>query len=104
MSRYRSTKSNPSSNCAQSELICIISLGDLKEQCACFGAQSLAQVCSDENYFHQVLIVLKPRHFPAVALSANAFELQIGSHESSKINNYFVPLFLNESLNSKFTL
>ena len=102
--RYRSTSSDQSSNCARSVLICVISLGDLTAQCACIGAQRLPQDCSDEKYFRLMLIVLETRRLPAVAISANAFELQICSHESSNINIYFVPLFLNDSLNSKFTL
>ena len=47
-------------------------------------------------------IVLRLRNSPAVEMSTKAFELQISSHESSKINKYFVPLFFNESINSKF--
>ena len=44
-----------------------------------------------------------PRYLPAVAKSTNAFELQISSHELSKIIKDFVPLFLNESVNSENT-
>ena len=40
---------------------------------------------------------------PSGAMSTKAFELQISSQESSKINKYFVPLFFSESMNSKFT-
>ena len=33
--------------------------------------------------------------FAMVALSTNAFELQISSHESQKINKYFLTFFLH---------
>ena len=50
-----------------------------------------------------VFNVLQPRCLIAVAMSTKAFELQISSQESSKINKYFVPLFFIKSINSKFT-
>ena len=46
--------------------------------------------------------VLNPRCLPAKAISTNAFELQIFSHELSMIKKYLVPLFLNESSNSMY--
>ena len=39
-------------------------------------------------------IVLTPRCLPAVEMSTKVFQLQIFSQESSKINKYFLPLFL----------
>ena len=39
----------------------------------------------------------------AVATSIYAFELKTSSHESSKITEYFAPLFFNKSVNLKFT-
>ena len=36
-------------------------------------------------------------------MSTKAFELQISSQETSRFRTYFVTLFFNESINSKFT-
>ena len=48
-------------------------------------------------------MVLNPQCLPTVAKSTNVSELQISSQEFQKITKCFVPLFFNESINSKLT-
>ena len=103
-SQYQSTSSDPSPNCALGVLTCIASQDVLKRtKCVFWSSKSRSNLLR-WNKLCLMQLVLNPWCLPVAAIRTNALEFQISSHESSKINKCFIPLFINESRNSKFTV
>ena len=101
--KYQSTREEPSPSWILSVFICITSLGDLNNaMCVVCSSISRPRVLL-WNKLCLMYIVLSQRCLPAVAFLTNPLEMHTSSQESSKMRRYFVPLFFNESINSKFT-
>ena len=102
--RYYSSTSDSSPNCALSLLIRIKSLGDLKETLCVIWSTTSPLTSPWWNKLCLMFLLGNPRCLLAIAISKNAFELKISSHELLKTNKYFAPLISNESIISNLTL